>query len=274
MSENVHVKKEKLGEMIVQSGIASPIDIDHALQSQQVFGGTVGTNLVEAGIIDDDVLAVFLAKQTGIDRVTREELDNIDEATLQLIPLKAAQQLSVIPISKKDQSLTVAMIDPTDTRVIHKIEDNIGFILYPKIAPEFTIHLALKKYYSVPLSPRTSRLLHHQNQQQKEEQSTLKKHLDKHSPSGQAVEFYFKNINDLEAVPIVNQIEDIKDFQLTPELIFIFQQIDGVSTISDMIQMSVFSKLDTLRALIYFYQSELICFDHEFEDEDEEDEED
>ncbi|MCB1198906.1 MAG: hypothetical protein KDK51_11075 [Deltaproteobacteria bacterium] len=261
MSVHAHIKKEKLGEMIIQAGIASPIDIDHALQAQQVFGGTLGTNLVEAGIIDDEALAVFLSKQTGIEKVEKAELANIEQSTLDLIPFQAAQQLSLIPLLIENSTLTVAMADPTDTRVIEKVQEKLGIKLYPKIAPEFTIHMALKKYYQIPLSPRISRLLHHQNQQQKENNTPLRRCLDQHISSGETVEFFFTSIQSLSAIPLASPIKDITSYTLTPELIFMFQQIDGVSTISDMIQMSVFGKLETLRALVYLHKIGFVFFD-------------
>ena len=59
-------EKKKLGALVVEAGLASPLQIDHALQSQHVFGGSLGTNLVEMGIIDAQSLAVFLSKQFAL----------------------------------------------------------------------------------------------------------------------------------------------------------------------------------------------------------------
>src|SRR5690606_34528405 len=98
----------------------------------------------------------------------------------------------------------------------------------------------------IPLSPRISRLLHHQQLKSSEGSTPFKKHLDQHMPPIKAVESFFNNIGSIEKVPVVESIEDIKQYQLTPELLFTFQQIDGVSSIQDIIQLSVFSKLDTL----------------------------
>lgn len=260
MEESSESRKEKLGTMIIQAGLASKDQIEEALQAQKVFGGSLGTNLVELGLLDDEALAVFLSKQVGIARVEAAEWDVISQDTLSKIPVRAAQQLSIIPLSETEDALVVAMADPSDARIVERIEQNIGYKLSPKIAPEFRIHIALKQFYDVPLPPRLSRLLHHQSTNQKEDRAVFHNLLNKVAPSGEAIESYFEHINDLQAIPVVNTVKDIKSLPMTPELIFVFQQIDGVSTLEDMIQLSVFSKLDTLRSLMYFFDNDLIEF--------------
>jgi len=270
--EHIHIKKEKLGKMIVLAGIANSLDIDHALQSQQVFGGSLGTNLVEAGILDDEVLAVFLSQQIKIERVKKKELESIPEEVISQIPKKAAIELMMVPVSLKGKHIVLAMADPTDARVLHKVQGHLNLNLLPKVAPQFTIHMALKKYYDVSLPPRISRLLHQRQFEHAQDiKHRLKDHLDQHCPSGSAIEYFFHYVQNLELIPVVSPIEDMRGYDFTPELVFIFQQIDGVSTIGDMIQMSVFTKLDTLRALMFFHKNELIYFQDAhrfFSDED------
>jgi hypothetical protein len=257
LSSSVH--KEKLGQLIVHAGLATQEDIDHALKSQRVFGGSLGTNLVEMGVVDDVALSVFLSKQLGIARAQGYELSNIPDDVLSTIPRKAAQALGILPLQKKeDQVLAVAMSDPTDQHIISKIQENIAYTIEPKIAPELQIYKGLKKHYDIPLAPRVMRLLHHQKKRIDASQQALIKHLNKTFSSDEALTIYFGEIENLQKVPVIDLQDDIKSYDLSPELIFLFQLIDGVSSLQDMIDMSVFGKLTTLRAMIHFYKLDMI----------------
>lgn len=258
-------EKKKLGALVVEAGLASPLQIDHALQSQHVFGGSLGTNLVEMGIIDAQSLAVFLSKQFGVPVASTDELNTIPQEVIQLIPKAAAEKLCILPLHKNDDTLTVAMMDPSDERMVRKIQENIGYKLVCKIASELEIRKALKKYYNLQL---TSRFLHllSQNDQSlpvhdpEDENMSLEKHLDKIISASESIQYYFDNIKSLDRIPVVDYIGNITQYNLSSALVFIFQQVDGVSTIQEIISMNIFTKLSMLRALVYFSKLGMIRF--------------
>lgn len=136
-------ERKKLGTLIVEAGLATPLQIDNALQSQHVFGGSLGTNLVEMGIIDANALAAFLSKQFGIPEATQHELNHITSDVLKLIPASAAEKLCLLPLYKDGPNLVVTMMRiPSDERIVKKIEDNLGHKLIFKVASELEIKKA------------------------------------------------------------------------------------------------------------------------------------
>jgi hypothetical protein len=257
--------KKKLGALVVEAGLASPLQIDHALQSQHVFGGSLGTNLVEMGIIDAESLAAFLAKQYGVLEATSQELNEISPEIVKQIPKAAAEKLCILPLRKQMDDLVVAMMDPSDDRMIKKIEENLGVSIICKVASELEIRKGLKNYYHIPMTPRFLHLIAQRDQSfpvhnTEDENRLLEMHLDKIISTSEAIQYYFEKIKTLDCIPIVDYVGDITQYNLSSALMFLFQQVDGVSTIQDLISMNIFSKLATLRSLVYFNKLGMIRF--------------
>jgi len=60
----------KVGNMLVKHNIITEAQLEEALRNQVIFGGKIGTNLIELGYISADKLAEFLSKSKGVPAVT------------------------------------------------------------------------------------------------------------------------------------------------------------------------------------------------------------
>ncbi len=62
------MKKEKLklGALLVSKGLINETQLGEALKNQVIFGGRLGTNLVELGYLDEEALAYFLSENLGV----------------------------------------------------------------------------------------------------------------------------------------------------------------------------------------------------------------
>ncbi len=85
-------------------------------------------------------------------------------------------------------------------------------------------------------------------------------HLDKIITTSEAIQHYFEKIKTLDRIPVLDYVGDITQYNLSSALVFLFQQVDGVATIQDLISMNIFSKLSTLRSLVYFNKLGMIRF--------------
>ncbi|MEO7730494.1 MAG: hypothetical protein ABIY55_05940, partial [Kofleriaceae bacterium] len=56
----------RLGELLVAAGLLTVEQVEQAVRAQVMWGGRLGTNLVELGYIDLDKLATALSRQHGI----------------------------------------------------------------------------------------------------------------------------------------------------------------------------------------------------------------
>lgn len=135
--------------MLVQAGKLTPAQLDEALKSQVIFGGRLGTNLIEMGIIDEEELAKVLGEKLRVPCVDPEELMNIPPPVLETIPREMAEQYQVVPLRQEAKRLFLVMADPSDLPAIDQIAFRTGFVIVPMVAPEIRLLLALEKYYDI-----------------------------------------------------------------------------------------------------------------------------
>jgi hypothetical protein len=139
----------KLGEMLIEAGRLTPAQLEEALKSQVIFGGRLGTNLIEMGYLEEDELVHFLSKKLGFPHATPEQLMAVSPDVIRLVPKEIADKYKVIPLSRDKKRLTLAMLDPADLSVIDEISFVTGYYIMPVIAPELRLVLALEKYYDI-----------------------------------------------------------------------------------------------------------------------------
>ncbi len=137
----------KLGEILVRENLISSSQLREALEYQRTNGGRLGSNLVNLGIISDDVITAVLSRQYGVPSMNLE-LFQIEPETIKLISQEVALKYSVLPISKVGATLTLAMADPTNVFAMDDIKFMTGLNVEPVIASEASLVVAISKYYS------------------------------------------------------------------------------------------------------------------------------
>ena len=137
----------KIGEMLVQAGIISGAQLDEALKGQVIYGGKIGTNLIELDYISEDTIASFLSKKLSVPYANQEMLSEIPPNIIKLISDDIAVKYQVIPISLDKNRLTLALEDPTNLDVIDEISFITNFSISPVVTPEVDLLLALERYY-------------------------------------------------------------------------------------------------------------------------------
>ncbi len=139
----------KLGEMLVNENIITPEDLDETLKCQVIFGGRLGTNLIEMGFIKEEQLAHFLGQKLGVLCTTPELLNNIPADVLSLLSADLVKKYMAIPIALDKKRLTLAMADPTNLPAIDEISFMTGYIISPLVAPELRLVLCMENYYGI-----------------------------------------------------------------------------------------------------------------------------
>ncbi len=137
----------KLGEILVRENLISSQQLREALEYQRTNGGRLGSNLVNLGIISDDVITAVLSRQYGVPSINLD-LFQIEDETIRLISHEVALKYSVLPISKVGATLTMAMADPTNVFAMDDIKFMTGLNVEPVIASEASLVTAIGKYYS------------------------------------------------------------------------------------------------------------------------------
>ncbi len=139
----------KLGKFLVGRGNITEDQLEKAFRAQLVFGGRLGTNLVELGYITEKVLGEALAEILKVPYATFEHLQEIPASVIHLIPKGLSARYRVVPILREEKTLHLAMIDPKDVLVLDEVSFLTGLRVQPWVAPEIRILEALDRFYTV-----------------------------------------------------------------------------------------------------------------------------
>ena len=141
----------RLGELLVDTGLITREQLDEALSRQQDQKRRLGELLVEAGVITEAKVTQVLSQQLSVPWVSLSHID-FSRPLLDLVPTDVAQRYGVVPIyvrrgKNRQQTLYVAMQDPTETDALEEIAAFAGLPVRPMIAPPSDIRGAIRAYY-------------------------------------------------------------------------------------------------------------------------------
>ncbi len=143
MAKNI---ERKIGEILVEQGYLTLHQVEEALEEQKTTGEKVGEVLVRKGWLAPEELSRALATQLG---VSSFDLANyiISAEVIKLIPQDIAIKYKVIPVFKVGNTLTVAMIDPSNVFLIDELQNITKCRIEPVLADEMPIRKAQDQYY-------------------------------------------------------------------------------------------------------------------------------
>lgn len=139
----------RLGELLIKKNLLTQAQLEEALQAQVIFGGKLGTVLIEMGLISEDKLAEVLANLLRIPCAKPGQLQSIPDNIIKIISPELAERHKVIPVAVSGKKLTLAMAEPHDLKAVDEISFRTGYIVQPVLALEVRLVFALEKYYNV-----------------------------------------------------------------------------------------------------------------------------
>lgn len=146
--------QRRLGDYLIAAGQLTPEQLDEAIEYQCLYGGRLGTSLIELGFVTEERLARILSKQLRLHYIKPELLMDVAQNILDLIPIKLAHKYQVVPYRKDRGKLYLAMSDATNLANIDELSFQLNHIIIPLAIPEIRLMLALKKHYGLKLSHR------------------------------------------------------------------------------------------------------------------------
>jgi MshEN domain len=137
----------KLGEALVKDSLITREQLKLALERQVIFGGRIGTNIVELGILKERELASFLSRFFKVPAADASLLGAVDGETISYITREIAEKYKVVPFKKERNRLHVAMLDPRAMASIDELRFITGYDIIPHVVTELRLLYALEKYY-------------------------------------------------------------------------------------------------------------------------------
>ncbi|MBA3465691.1 MAG: hypothetical protein H0T46_37510 [Deltaproteobacteria bacterium] len=143
----------KLGTLLLRNAAIGLSQLEGALRNQVLYGGRLGTNLVELGYIDLELLSGYLAELSGFPMATPTLLDEADPELLEKVGSDEAHRLRSIPLGylgdAKD-TVAVGMVDPTDTDAKEQLTLRLGAKITPYVVPELRALYYLERLFGTP----------------------------------------------------------------------------------------------------------------------------
>src|SRR3990167_4179927 len=143
----VNSSNSQLEKILVETGAITKDVLGKVQELQHSKGGRLGEVLVKEGFITQENLLAVLSRVFNVLPLNLSRV-NIDPKVLQLIPEKAARHYRVIPISRMDETLTVAISEPLNIIAIEHVRQMTGCEIKAVITSDPDLNEALDRCYS------------------------------------------------------------------------------------------------------------------------------
>lgn len=148
-----------LAQTLLTQRLLPEADIEQALQRCVINGGSLDTNLLEAGTLSEaDVLQAFGAV-FNLPIATQKAIDAIETHLVQTFPVVFAETYHLVPFRLESGILQVLVQKPLDPTVVERVAKRLQIQLVGVFTCEVRLHYAMHKLYGTELLPRYRALL-------------------------------------------------------------------------------------------------------------------
>ncbi len=140
----------RLGEMLIKEGLLTQEQLDKAILIQKKEGGRIGEVLLRADLVKESDIVYVLGKQLNIPYVSVKNgtlSPALGEGLEELIPRDFCFKNIVLPLSKKQQTLTCALFDPLDLTLLDNLRKMTKCDINPVIATKSDILKMVEGFY-------------------------------------------------------------------------------------------------------------------------------
>src|SRR5262245_42095306 len=136
----------RLGDLLIAEGLVTEQQLRHALAQQKGTNDKIGSVLVRLQLLTEEQLIGFLSRQYGIPSMQLAQL-SVDSDVLVLVPPAIAKKYEVLPVKRVDNTLTLAMADPTNVFALDDVAFMTNLQVLPVIASQAAIRTAIERNY-------------------------------------------------------------------------------------------------------------------------------
>lgn len=152
----------RLGELLVAGGLLTPEQLEQALRAQVMWGGRLGTNLIELGFLDLDALSQALGRLHQLPAALGRHFEKVDRELQRLLSADVAERFCVVPLVRvgPEKKVVIASVAPLAAKPLAIIADELAIErsqLIPSIAAELRIRYQLERIYGIPRTARFMR---------------------------------------------------------------------------------------------------------------------
>lgn len=138
--------EKPLGQILVERGIITRLQLEKALEIQKKEGGLIGEVLVKLGFATEESIAHCLSLQFGFPYLPLENYE-VSKEIVRLIPKNVAAHYCLIAIDKIGNTLTIAIANPLNIQAIEDLEDLTHCEIQIFISTPSDIRKSIDKFY-------------------------------------------------------------------------------------------------------------------------------
>ncbi|MGL5086541.1 MAG: GspE/PulE family protein, partial [Clostridium sp.] len=139
--------KKRLGDILVQSGKITQVELINCLKKQAISGKRLGELLIEDNLVTEEDVLVVLEIQLGIKRINLEFI-SLEEDALKKVPEALAKKHNLIPVSINNSTIKVAMSDPFNILALDDIRIVTGLRVEKVLESKKAIINAINNNYT------------------------------------------------------------------------------------------------------------------------------
>ena len=148
MTAPTDTTEKSLGDVLIEQGVISPLQLDESLQRQRLTGDMLGRVLVSMGHCGEQDIIEALGVQSGLERIDITKL-KIEQDVLKIVSSDVARFYSIIPIRILDgDTLLVAMADPLNIQVLDDVRRITGMKVRGAVSNQMDVDATWKDNYS------------------------------------------------------------------------------------------------------------------------------
>ncbi|MBA2624962.1 MAG: type II secretion system protein GspE, partial [Acidimicrobiia bacterium] len=123
-------KRERLGDILLETGALKAEDLEVALAAQQDVSERIGKILLDKGLVRPADLLRALARQSGV-RVVDLDAQQVDWNLARTVPPGMARRHRALPVGFEGERVIVAMANPSDVFALDDLRTATGRELVP-----------------------------------------------------------------------------------------------------------------------------------------------
>src|SRR5258708_5789305 len=138
----------RIGQILVDLGFINDDQLEILLDEQQQRPHEMLGRIAESlNFVTDEQLSQALAEQMGMQAISLSEVV-IPPQVLNYVTEPMAHLYRIVPVSFRDDTLTVAMCDPQKLSILDELRSFLGYDVRGVVATERDLLAALERYYS------------------------------------------------------------------------------------------------------------------------------
>ncbi|NOY44658.1 MAG: hypothetical protein GXP50_04285 [Deltaproteobacteria bacterium] len=138
--------RKKLGQLLIEFRIITSEQLAEAVADQRRTGERLGSILIKKGYVTEEDLEYLLSRQLAVPAINLAKYE-IPRELVSLVSERFMKKNYVVPVERDDKTLTVAMANPQDYRVIDELRFMTGLRVAPVVSSMYGIKQKLRQLF-------------------------------------------------------------------------------------------------------------------------------